>query len=100
MDAEFCTDLLVSRVILKVAVVGIASEGEAVCLVRAEVAWLCQLWLRCHRSFLLLWELVCHYPCCSFRSKWRGILRVLEVVELFKDRHELYLVHIENILRE
>lgn len=98
VDAELSAGLEVSHVVLDVAVVGIASESVVVGLICAKVAWLRELRVQWHRCFLLPWEFVCHYPWCCFRSKERGILRVLEVIELLKDRHKLDLVHIEAIL--
>ena len=58
VDAEFSAGLRVSGVVLKVAVVVIASGSVVVGLICAEVVWFGELWMRWHWSFLLLWELV------------------------------------------
>ena len=58
VDAEFSAGMRVSGMVLKVAVVVIASETVVVGVLCAEVVWFCELRMRWHWSVLLMRELV------------------------------------------
>ena len=69
VNAEFSASLGVSCVVVKIAVVSVASESVVIGLICAEVTWFCELRVQWHWHFLLLRKVVCHYPWRSFRSK-------------------------------